>query len=99
MVQKTTGRKPKELEALVDFPVSMQFVWKYFIDLSDSRTLSMNGVNPITYSDIKAYFELHKIDNYPWEVDVIKKLDKLMLEYYAQKAQAEHDAKTKNQKK
>lgn len=99
VVQKTTGRRPKELDELVDFPQGMYFVWKYFIDLSDSRSTGVSSVNPIAYSEMLAYFQLHQIDTLEWEIDVIKRLDKILMEHYAQKAQAEAEARNKSNKK
>lgn len=77
----------------------MVFVWRYFIDLHNSRSVGGFGINPISYSDIKAYFELQKIDCFDWEVDVIKRLDHLAMKIHAEEAEKESKAKQKKQTK
>ena len=41
------------------------------------------GVNPITYTEMKNYFELMDIDPLPQEVELIKKFDLKYLELQA----------------
>lgn len=42
-------------------------------------------VSPIAWSDIRAYFELRKIDPKQWEIDAIRLIDEAYLESRADK--------------
>lgn len=69
------GRTPKELENLVELPKSCYHIWEWFGDLNNTRSEGFNGALPITYSEIKAYFELQKIEPQDWEINTIKRFD------------------------
>jgi hypothetical protein len=58
-----------------DFPESLRKVWHYFIELCGARTSGMNGADPLSYSEIKAWNELTCSDITPEEVAIIKRLD------------------------
>lgn len=45
------------------------------MDLSSARTSNGFGMNPISYSEMKNYFELNQIEVHPWEVELIKMFD------------------------
>ncbi len=94
------GKPLPELEDLVELPDSMQYVWTWFIDLHNARTSNGFGLNPITYSDMKAYFDLHGIDVADWQVSLIKQLDNVALNAFAkqQKEEAEKAKKKKSDK-
>lgn len=93
-VWRQTGHKPKELEDLLELPESCVYVWKWFIDLHNARGSSGFGINPISYVEIKAYFDL--IDTQPeeWEVNIIKRFDNEALLAYAKEAK---EAEKRNQ--
>lgn len=74
-VRRQTGIKPKELENLIALPESMSQVWKFFLDLHNSRTHTAFGPNPITFSDMKAYFDLFDIIPQDFEIQAIQRLD------------------------
>lgn len=88
-VWRQTGVKPKELEELKELPESCQQVWKWFIDLNNSRSSNGYGVNPISYSDIKAYFDLIAVEAEDWELELIKRIDNEALKSYAEEAESE----------
>lgn len=88
-VWRQTGIKPKELEGMVEFPDGMVEVWKFFIDLHNARSSNGFGVNPISYSEIYSYFKLIEIQPQEWEIDVIKKLDKVAMEAFAEQSKRE----------
>lgn len=94
-VWKQTGVKPKELEDLIELPESCAQVWKWFIDLNNSRTSNGFGVNPITYSDIKSYLDLINIEIEDWELNLIKKFDNEAMLSYAKEAEAERKKASK----
>lgn len=85
---------------MVDLPDSMQYVWSWFIDLHNARTSNGFGLNPITYADIKSYFDLYAIEPQEWQVQLIKQLDNIALSAFAkqQKEEAEKAKKKKSDK-
>jgi len=54
------------------------------------------GVGPITYSEILAYFTLHKIDFDEMEITLIDALDSVALEHFSEEAKKNN--KQKNNK-
>ena len=87
-MERQTGVRPPELDNLVELPESMQFVWKYFLDLNSKRGGGF-GPAPISYQEILAYFTLHRIEFNTFEVSLIDSLDRLMLEKFAEDQQRE----------
>lgn len=77
-VEKAIGRKPKELEDLIELPKEFSKVWEDFLNLSNSRSSGL-GISPISYAEIDAYSRLLGIDLEPWEVQVIKLFDRVTL--------------------
>ena len=51
--------------------------------LNQKRTSNGFGLNPISYSEMKSFFELNRIIPDPIEVEVISLLDNIALEHYA----------------
>lgn len=94
-IWRQTGIKPKELEDLVELPESCVSVWKWFIDLHNARSSNGFGVNPIYYSEIKAYFDLIELQPEEWEVNLIRLFDNQALEAYSKEAEAERKKSTK----
>jgi hypothetical protein len=84
-VWRQTGRKPKELENLVEIPDSCIEAWGWFIKLNRARSGTGFGLNPLTYSDIAAFFRLQQIVPEVWEVELIEKLDRTVMSIYAEK--------------
>lgn len=76
----------------------MSFVWRYFIDLHNARSFG-NSINPIAYSDMKAYFDLNKIDAMEWEVQAIKQLDNIAMKAYSEEAEKQAAKNSKKSKK
>lgn len=95
-VWRQTGKKPKELDELLELPQSCLSVWKWFIDLHNARGSNGFGINPITYTEIKSYFDLIDLQPEEWEVTLIKLLDNEALAAYAKEAELE---RKKNSKK
>lgn len=94
-VWRQTGIKPKELEELKELPESCNQVWKWFIDLNNSRYSNGFGVNPLSYSDIKAYIDLIGIDIEEWELHLIKRIDNEAMDSYSKQAEAERKKASK----
>lgn len=69
----------------------MYSVWGHFLALDSTRTSNGYGANPLSFTDIKSYFELIQETPEPHEVKLINTLDRTILEVYAK--QAEQDMK------
>lgn len=57
----------------------------WFCELSNSRTEGFNSRNPILYSEIKAYFDLMKIEPTEQEVGLIKRFDAAYMQFQRSK--------------
>lgn len=82
-VQKQHGITPKELENQPELPEAFKFCWHDFIQLNSSRQSGM-GMNPISYSEIAAYYELVGVDPEPWHVSIVKLFDNLCLRHHSE---------------
>lgn len=85
-VAKAIGKKPKELEDLVELPSNFNEVWDWFLALNNTRSSGF-GISAITYTEIRSFFQLMQIDVQPWEIRVIKMLDSIALEISNEKHQ------------
>lgn len=77
-VEKVTGKTPTELLG-PDFPVDASLVWAYFLEVHQGRSYGMSGPNPVSWSDLSAWCNLHGIVLSSWEVSTIKELDLLWI--------------------
>lgn len=82
---------------MVDLPESCYVVWKWFIDLHNARTSNGFGINPITYTEIKCYFDLVEVRPDSWELELIRRFDSIALEAFGK--QTELEKKKQQQKK
>lgn len=55
-------------------PIGMNLM-VVFHELRNATAKGMDGVNPISYSEIKAFIELLDADLEPWEIDAIRMMD------------------------
>ncbi len=94
-VWRQTGRKPKELENLPELPQIFSEVWFWFLKLNNRRTSNGFGVNPLQYSEIKAYFELIQYTPLDWEIEMIEKFDSIALSEYEKQAERNKPKKSK----
>jgi len=69
---------PPQLAEAPELPEDGIHVWMYFCELSAERGGGM-GPNPISSRDIQAWHELNGIQLEPWEVRLIKRLDREFL--------------------
>lgn len=69
------GRQVDELQNLIELPDSCRHVWYWFNELSNTRSEGFNGALPITFTEIKSYFDLQKLEPQDWEVQLLKRLD------------------------
>lgn len=54
-------------------------MWRWYCELGGSRTNNGFGLNPISYSEIKAWADLTGAEPTPWEVSLLKRLDQVTL--------------------
>lgn len=97
-VWRQTGKKPKELEDLVELPVEMQYVWEYFLRLNKRRTSNGFGVNPITFNEIDSFFRVNQIEYNESEVFILELLDDVVLEHFAKQQEKENKKNNKGKK-
>ena len=59
--------------------------------MHNRRTSNGFGANPISYTEINSYFNLHQINVLSWEIQAINKMDDIVLEQYSKEAKLEAD--------
>lgn len=96
-VQKMTGRPQPELLNPPELPQGAYYVWSWFLKLNSSRGSNGFGVNPLSYTEMKCFFDLEGVVPTDWELEILKKLDAVAIESYAksQKKQEESSKKKK----
>lgn len=57
----------------------MENVWSAFYALTQTRGQGINGLLPITYTEIKAWMELTETVLTPWEISTLKRLDSVFI--------------------
>lgn len=50
------------------------------------------SVNPISWESMQAYFSLNEIEPEEWELNLIDRLDDVVLEHYAKQQKKQADA-------
>lgn len=73
-------RKERPELYVPDVPDGLTVIWANFVELSSTRTQTMSGYAPISFSEINAYLALSGLRPSPWEVRVIRALDRIYLE-------------------
>ena len=93
-VERQTGKRPKELDDLVELPDFARYVWQYFLALNAKRGGGF-GPSPLTYQEMQAYFTLNQIQVEPWEIQLIDLLDRVAMEHFAEEQKKEQAKKGK----
>jgi len=58
----------------------VSYIWSAFVTLSGTRvSTGMGGINPISYTEIKAWSELTHTYLTPRDIEALKKLDSLYI--------------------
>lgn len=83
----------EQLEYTPELDEMFYEVWGWFLKLHSRRTSSGFGVNPISYSEIEAFFRLQDYFPHSWEVDIIHLFDDVALQYYADESKKEQKKK------
>ena len=68
------------MDELVTLSDSMTHVWNFFLRLDRHRSSNGYGVNPLSWADIKAFFDIHSIVPEEYELLAISMLDGIRLE-------------------
>jgi hypothetical protein len=63
--------------------------------LNSARTSNGFGVNPLSYSEIKAYYDLQQQVPEPWEADLIRYMDVTVMKIMADKSKQEQSKSSK----
>ena len=63
--------------------------------LNSARGSNGFGVNTLSYTEIKAYYDLNCITAQPWEIEVLRYFDNTVMQVYADRAKAESKKQTK----
>lgn len=71
-VYKVTGKLPQKLADRPPLETEMRYIVDWYLELQ--------GVTPLTFTEIKSWAEMTHNDPLPWEVEVIMKLDKIYWE-------------------
>lgn len=75
--------------------------WGWFLKLNSKRGSNGFGVNPLSYSEILSFFELIEYRPSAWELELIERLDQVVMEVYSEqqeKKQREQEQKSKAKK-
>ena len=67
----------------------MYRIWSHFIALDSVRTSNGYSVNPLSYTEIRAYFDLIREVPEIQEVQMLTRLDQTLLGVYAKQAEKE----------
>ena len=62
-----------------DPPLELEQVWRWYCELGSARTSNGFGLNPLSYTEIKAYADLTGVRMTPWEITLLKRLDTVTL--------------------
>ena len=68
-MEKTLGRKPKELENLLPCPEGMEYLWQWFREVC--------GPEPMTFTELQAWSSITGKGLAGWEADLLKSLDRI----------------------
>ena len=85
-----TGKSKEELDEQFaeliepEVPLAGRSVLMMFMELSSARQSGFNGLLPISYLELQAYADVTDIRFEPWEVDLIKVMDRAFLEAVAE---------------
>jgi hypothetical protein len=74
---------------LLELPDSCRQVWNWFLDLHSTRSSNGFGPNPISFSEIKSYFDLASVEPDDWEVQLLRRFDHEVLDLSAKQMEKE----------
>lgn len=74
-IEKTTGKKPQELQDLPVVPLAGQYIIDIFYNLNNSRQFNDSGPCKLSLFEIKNWSDLYNVELSPFEIDTIQRLD------------------------
>lgn len=74
-----------QLEDAPEIPFYLEHIWGWFWQIHRGRTYGMSGPNPLTWPDIQSWTNLLQTTIRPIEVEILKEIDNVYLEYVAKK--------------
>lgn len=80
------GMSPEEAEHFEHrdrFPQALAYLWQWFVEICEVRGSNGFGPNCITYPDIAAWAQLTGSRPTPWDVGVLRALDRAWMTTYA----------------
>lgn len=99
LVWKTTGAKPAELYCEHELDELFYDAWQFFLKLHSKRSSNGFGVNPLSYTEIKAFFDLHQIYPAQYELELIEQFDNVAMEIYAKNQEKQRKQQELKRKK
>lgn len=75
-----TGVVPKEYQNPPELPKELEYLWEWFCELNEGRGSNGFAISPLSYTEILNWCHLSHSKMDPWEIKLIKKLDKLFVE-------------------
>jgi hypothetical protein len=80
VIQEATESEPPIL------PMAAHFAWSYFLRLSQTRQSGgFGGFSAISYQEMLAFFTLEQTFPEPYELELIRVWDRMMIEHYNKK--------------
>lgn len=95
---KQTGIKPRELDAPAELDEMFLDAWQFFLKLHSKRANNGFGVSPISYLEMKAFFELHQLYPTHYELELIEQFDNVALEIFAKQQKEKEKQQSKRKK-
>lgn len=93
-----TGKKPAELEELLELPDMFSEVWSWFLRLNNRRQSSGFGYNPLSYSEIEAFFNLLEYNPQQWELEILEVLDSVAMKHFEKETEKQQKAQEQKSK-
>ena len=78
MIENRSIEAKSKLEP-IEYDECLQYIWSWFCDLSGGRGYSEAGPGPLTYAEIRAWAELTKQDPEAWEIQTLKRIDRIFI--------------------
>lgn len=73
-----------QIEESPEIPFYLEHIWQWFWQIHRGRTYGMSGPNPLTWTDIESWSNILQTEVRPIEVEIIKEIDSVYLEYTAE---------------
>jgi len=63
----------------IEYDECLQYIWRWFCQVSKKRQYSEAGPGPITFTELLAWVELTRNNPEAWEVEVLDRLDSIFI--------------------